>query len=65
MRLYRCLACLCSFAIHLKNAKDESSGVSCPLCKGEVEEIDAIKEAGGHLAKRFVSWFNSLPSGDD
>lgn len=67
MRLYRCLKCLVGFAIFLKRGKENKGGkgVTCPLCKsGEVEEIDAVKEVGGHLLTKAFEFWKRLPDGD-
>lgn len=68
MRLYRCLTCTLGFAIFFKRRGTENKGgkgISCPVCCGkDVEEIDAVKEVGGHLAAKALEFWKRLPDGD-
>ena len=74
VRLYRCDACACGFAVFLPRKGTEShkagKGITCPLCTSskEVEEVDAVDEIGGRVCARILSqavkWWKSLPSGD-
>ena len=73
VRLYRCDACACGFAVFFARKGPENKGgkgITCPLCTSskEVEEVDAVDEIGGRVGARILSqavkWWKSLPSGD-
>ena len=69
MRVYRCGACGCGFAIFLKRGKENrgGKGITCPLCKEskKVAEVDPVESIGATLAKKAVELWKALPSGDD
>lgn len=62
-RIYRCPGCACVFSILVHAGKENKGGkeITCPLCLGKkVEEVDAVKEAGGALAKKAFKWWTEL-----
>ena len=68
MRLYRCAACGCGFAIFLKRGKENrgGKGITCPLCTSskKVEEVDPVESVGSTLARKAWELWKKLPSGD-
>lgn len=65
MRLYRCDACRCGFAILAGQKK--AGKVSCPLCKADpadVIELDPVEAIGGRLAREALKFWKSLPPGE-
>ena len=64
MRLYRCRTCTCGFAIFMRRGRENKGGksITCPVCATQnVEEVDAIKEVSGHLAKKAFEFWKRMP----
>ena len=69
MRVYKCLACKCGFAIFLtRKGKNNAGGkgITCPLCasKDSTEEVDPVESIGVALARKALDFWNRLPPGD-